>query len=446
MQLQVLAFWAAGFPGWILFLVLLLVADCVFLVVEERRRARRVLPRQVRECLEDELIAQTTELRRANDEASRLLAALAAWKPAPFTLGNAQNGSLPNGSSQNGNSVNGHALPLLAELPADVEPPQTAFPAFTEPLNDSEEQHDAELSGAPIAVAASIDAPPEPHRGALDWTSPESLLHQARQAEDWTETADYLARIDPGAATSRNLQAAGTICREHGFQAKALELYRDALAKDPENAGARIELLALSAQILPAERADSLRQLQELVEQSFDRGEQDTLVQRRFFTALTEIGRHTEIEEFCRAQLSRPLPPASQCVVHQVLAQLYRSLHKYDEALPHAEAALQLLPDDPGIMVFCGRLLLEAGRPDEAYRVVLRYLQLDPTSARSYILLAEIQEKRIGRVASHDLLKKALPWADAREMTEIEGQIRRLNALEDLVEIVPSTRPQIIQA
>ena len=79
-------------------------------------------------------------------------------------------------------------------------------------------------------------------------------------------------------------------------------------------------------------------------------------------------------------------------------------------------------------------------------RIALRSLQRDPTSARSYILLAEVQEKRVGRHASRDLLQKAVTWADASELAEIESHLRRLNALDDLAEILPTTQPQLIQA
>ncbi len=83
---------------------------------------------------------------------------------------------------------------------------------------------------------------------------------------------------------------------------------------------------------------------------------------------------------------------------------------------------------------------------EEAYRLALRALQHDPTLARSYIHLATIQEKRMGRPAARELLDKAVQFASAAEMCRIEEHLRRMAALDDLSEIVPSTGPQLIRA
>ena len=58
-------------------------------------------------------------------------------------------------------------------------------------------------------------------------------MRLARSANDWTQAAAYLARINLDTATSKNLECAAQICRDHGFLAKAADLYHEAAARDP---------------------------------------------------------------------------------------------------------------------------------------------------------------------------------------------------------------------
>ncbi len=163
----------------------------------------------------------------------------------------------------------------------------------------------------------------------------------ARQSEEWAEAAGYLARLDPATATSRNLESAGDICRDQGFLAKAIEFYRQAVAKDSENLNARAEFLALSAKAHASEREESLRLLQDLVAKTLGDAALGPVIQNIFFTVMTELGRERELAAFCEAQLLLPLPRVAQLALHRHLALLYGNQGKTDDAILHCDAALQ---------------------------------------------------------------------------------------------------------
>lgn len=397
MEQRILAMWAAHFASLTFVLLLLLVGDCVFLVAEARRRSRRVIPAQVREFLQQELSTLAADLRKANEDARERLAELAALQAAAQEEASRLQLSL--------------AAPKPEYLPAET----AMLPA--------------------LAMQQDVE-----------WASPESLLRLARQTDDWPRVASCLARIDRDQATSRNLETAAGIFRDHGFYVKAVELYREAVAKDPENLTARADLLALSAETRATERNESLEQLQEMVAQSLRSGVDGAGLQERFFRTMTELGRHTELAEFCAAQLKDSLPAVAEARLHRQLASACDSLGKVEEAVVHCEAALQLLGEDGELLGLYTRLLLHARQYEEAYRMALRALQSQPALAQHYMLLAEIQEKRVGRAAANELLRKALQWADDAEACEIDARLRRLSALDELSEILPATRPQIIQA
>jgi tetratricopeptide (TPR) repeat protein len=404
MEQRILYFGAAFLPQFAIILLFFVAVAFALLMLRERSRARRELGRQAYIRLQTEIERLTASAVQTHDTARQHLASVISVKAATEEEAN----------------------------------------RFQQQLSSSRQEFEqllAEVRRVSQQVAKLAPAPED-----AEWTSPDALLRQAREAGDWSQAAAYLARINATTATSKNLEAAGDICRDHGFFAKAVDLYREAAARDPENLSARSQLLALSAQISPAERDDSLRQLQEMVTQTLLDGGNGAPLQARFFTTLTDLGRQKEMIDFCEALLKLPLPPAAQTTLHRHLAGFYRSLGRPDTALAHCEAALKLSGDDTTVLSLYAQLLLNARKYDEAFRTALRNLQRDPTAARNYILIAEVQEKRVGRPAARDLLQKAAQWADATELCEIEGHLRRLNALDELSEILPSTQPQLIQA
>lgn len=404
MEQRILVFGAAHLPQLTALLFVLLTVTFVFLLIRERSRSRREVTRQSQLSLETDIERISADAVRTNDLARQHLANLTSLEAA-------------------------------AKDRATV---------FHQELTSSKQELDQLL--AEVRTVSQQIAKLAPARDSEEWTSPEALLRLAREADDWSHAAGYLARIKPDAATSKNLEDAANICRDQGFLSKAIDLYREAAERDPQNTIARAELLALSAEIRAAERDQSLRELQDLTSQTLIAGTNGVHIQNRFFTTLTDLGRHNQLIAFCEDLLRQPLSPLAQRTLHRNLAVFYHSLDNEDASLDHCEAALKLLDDDPAVLSLYARLLFDAKKYDEAFRIAVRSLQRDPTSARSYITLAAVQEKRIGRTASRDLLDKAVRWADAAELVEIEGHLRRLTALDELAEILPSTHPQLIQA
>lgn len=397
MEHWILAFWAAHFPQLTLFLLILLVGDFAFLVIQERRRTKQEIARQARSCVEEILENIGGELQRTTIEARQ----------------------------------------AVARLKTLAQDELSQFEAKLAATKEEIEHKLADLKSAQEAAPVSSDLP---------WTSPDAMLRLAREAEDESQLPAHLAGIDICAAPSKTLESAGNLCRSHGFVTQALDFYREAAAKDPENRSARAEFLSLSAETRSSERTEALSQLQDLATQTLNQGDDGVIVQKRFFDTLTGLGRSPELAEFCETQLRESLPSASQAMLHRTLAVLYQRMGRNEEALAHCEAAQTILGDDLELLSLYGRLLFHAKKYEEAYRIAIRTLQTEPTSAKNYLMLAEIQEKRMGRSAARELLKKALQWADAREVCEIEGRLRRMSALDELSEILPSTRPQIIQA
>ncbi|MGA8110980.1 MAG: hypothetical protein WB974_16210 [Acidobacteriaceae bacterium] len=400
---QILVFGAENLSQIAALLFFLATVILAFLVIRERRRGRRDLVRQVQTQVDQAMEKLNAEAVRTQEEARRELGALAEGKKA----------------------IQEEARRLGEQLAVAKEE--------TERLHA--EVRKVRQQVTPLATSEE-----------MGWISPDALLRLAQQANDWHQAAELLSRIHLESATSKNLECAGTICREHGVFTKAVELYREATEKDPENLNARAELLALSAEIHATERNEALGKLQELVADALVLGSDGAQIQKRLFATMTALGRFREMADFCESQLKQPLSRAAQSTLHRSLAVLYEDSGRNEEALAHADAALRLLGDDPEVLALYTRLLIGARKYDEAYRNVIRSLQGDPTSARSYMALAEIQEKRVGRSAARELLGKALPWADATEMSAIEGQLRRLAALDELSEILPATQPQLIRA
>lgn len=285
-----------------------------------------------------------------------------------------------------------------------------------------------------------------PTRSDLEWIAPEALLRLAVQAPDWPTAAGCLARIDRENATSRDLEGAGDICRDRAVYGKALEFYEEAANRDSENHSARAQLLALTAEIRPTQRAESLQALAELLAGQLNNPLYGVKMLARYSSMMMDLGRHRELIEFGEAQLKQPLPRPVQTSLRRQVAVALKKVGRTDEAVSHCEAALKIAADDTEVLSLYGNLLLCSRKYEEAYRVAIRVLQRNPASARNYLMLARIQERRIGRPAAQELLKRALQWADAGERFEIEDYQSKLEALDEFSQILPATQPQIIQA
>lgn len=449
---QTFASLIADLPLLMVLLLFVVNVFCLFFLFSDRRRAKAGMTEQVELRVREEMERLTEDTRRINDDARQLLASISLDKAATLE----ENGRF----RQEMEAAKSEIQRIVSEIQSvrqyvtkiTTEPrdePRERDPQAPAPREQPAAQR--QPPPPPRATAADRRDPPlparePPARAQDDWNSPEALLAMARQAGEWAKAAGYLARLDPANATSKNLEAAGDICRDQGFLAKAIEFYREATAKDPENCTARAEFLAISAKAHASEREESLRLLQELISVTLSDPARGPAVQNIYFTVMTDLGRQREVAAFCEAQLLLPLPRTALIALHRYLAGLYKAQSRTDEAIVHCDAALRLTGDDLDLLVLQSQLLFAAKNYEEAYRVALRALQHDPTTARSYISLATIQEKRMGRPAARELLNKAVQWASPAEAHQIEEHLRRMAALDDLSEIVPSTGPQLIRA
>ncbi|HEX3985540.1 MAG TPA: hypothetical protein VHX13_02930 [Acidobacteriaceae bacterium] len=410
------------------FLVLLFSLANLFLIfylIRDRRQARAEVAEQVEARIRSEMERLTEDTRRTNDDARQLLASISLAKAGALE----ENARF----QQQIDAAKEEIQRVVSEI-RGVRQYVTKITTVREEV------------APPSAAAPPVRSESQPAHESAEWNSPEALLRMARQSDDWAKTAGYLARIDTKTATSGNLESAGDICREQGFLTKAIEFYRQATNKDGENLNARAEFLALSAKAHASEREESLRLLQDLVSRTLGDTAAGPGIRNILFTVMTELAREPEMAAFCEAQLLLPLPRPGMLALRRHLALLYKSEGKIDDALLHCDAAVRLAGEDADLLVLQSQLLFAARNYEEAYRLALRSLQHDPTLARSYINLATIQEKRMGRPASRELLNKAVQFASAAEMSRIEEHLRRMAALDDLSEIVPSTGPQLIRA
>lgn len=401
---RMLAFWAAHLPLITFLLLVLFIVLFVVFEVRERLRARRTVTAEIQTRVHFELGNLVTDILRRSEEAHQQLAALAQLQAS---------------LSEQKSSLESRFAEASAEL-------------------------DKLLAEARNTAAELLRLTPT--HSDLDWIAPESLLRLAAQSPDWPTAAGYLARIDRENATSRDLEGAGDICRDRAGYVKALEFYKEASAKDPENVTARVQLLALTAEMHAAERADSLHALQELLAEHMTSSGQGTKPLARFCGVMMDLGRHKELVEFAEAQLKQPLSRSAQIGLHRHLAVCLQKTGRSEEAIVHCEAALKISADDTEVLSLYAHLLLGTRKHEDAYRAAIRVLQRNPASARNYIVLARIQERRIGRPAARDLLKRALQWADAGERFEIEDYQSKLAALDEFAQLLPATQPQIIQA
>ena len=163
--------------------------------------------------------------------------------------------------------------------------------------------------------------------------------------------------------------------------ASELRLYRDTVAKRPDNAFARYNLgkcLAESgapAAAIPEYRA-AIRLKPDLVIACYNLG-----------NALNDLGRADEAEAAYRAAL-RLEPRHARS--HYNLGNLLVRLGRREEALEHFAQAADLAPEFLDAQLNLGGVLLELGRIDEARRQFERVLERDPNSPAAHLNLGHV--------------------------------------------------------
>ena len=165
-----------------------------------------------------------------------------------------------------------------------------------------------------------------------------------------------------------------------GQVGEAVELYRQALAADPEQAEAWRYLGAAERDCGDAPAA------LEAFQQAIERSPENAAYRAELATTLHGAGRLEEARVAYQAALDRdPTDHAS----HNNLAGAFVALGRRDEAIGEYRKALQGDPDNVDIIINLGVTLREAGSPAEAAELLRLALKSDDAPARVHAALAD---------------------------------------------------------
>lgn len=109
----------------------------------------------------------------------------------------------------------------------------------------------------------------------------------------------------------------------------------------------------------------------------------------RFYTNAPEIAGGSFVKAAAFATRVRQINPF---LGELELANIANKDEQYAEALAHYEAAAALKPDQAGVQLGCGRMLVKLGRKDEARARFAAALKLNPNSEAAKKALAELDQ------------------------------------------------------
>lgn len=266
-----------------------------------------------------------------------------------------------------------------------------------------------------------------PMKKDIGWIRPRDLVNQAEKAADWPGAYQYLAMIDENNATSSDLERAGDICRsKHGFIEKAIDFYKKAVAKDPNNLMAQGELLALVAETRFKEREGAIADLKNMVLNNINNGN----LMARYFNTLIQLARFNEMAGFCEQQLSPELPiwKETKVILYRNLAVANKRLNNIAQALQYYNTAIALEPSDENSLFALSVLLIEEKNFADAFRHIGLLLKIDPKDAKYYILLARVAMPRGDSGLALKALDAAKLYADSDQKYEIQLLFERVQA------------------
>ena len=263
-----------------------------------------------------------------------------------------------------------------------------------------------------------------PAKEELSWISPRTLVLQAKAASNWQDAYRFLAVMDDANSTSKDLELAGDICRDHRFFERAIGFYEKAVARDPQNMSALAELLGLKAEFRATERDSSLKQLSTLAAQEL-RANRD--IAGRYFNALIELDRYDEMGTFCESHADdTSLPAGARALILRNLAISHRHSGRTEAARAVYARALEALPENENTLNAYSIFLREVGLFDEAADLYGRLIEKDALDARYYYGLAEVKEKQGHLAAAENLLQVALSLATGSQRIEMQQRLAGL--------------------
>lgn len=179
------------------------------------------------------------------------------------------------------------------------------------------------------------------------------------------------ARVGPELETARCLKALGNLEADQGNLQQARQLYLQAqlLARDDRELSQR---LLMNLGVLSLQEGDYAEAVRQLDQVSFPPLQGAVQINRA--TALSHLGRDPEAEQ-AFLQALPALPPGQASIAWQNLAGLYQRQKRWSEAEHALQQARQARPDDPGLRLLEGNLLVDQGRLLDGRDVLLLALE-----------------------------------------------------------------------
>ncbi len=276
----------------------------------------------------------------------------------------------------------GKASKILANIEEKYEKAQVTLDEYEERLAEKEAVVNSSLMSIEEKLAlVSTIVPPE--NSAKYSAQHYALL--ARNAQSLGEAVSLIeeARKDTD-ATSKDLEVVGDTARRFRRFSLAASLYKDALACDPTNHSARLELLSLTAETMPAERDKALSEIRELVLET-----QNASLLGRAANTYYQLDRYAELQSICREMLNRNPRPGSDIWLqsNRDLAVTLKNQGHLDESVERFEIALEQRPNDENLLKAYIGVLRDMKVFDRTIPLAKRLLALDPLDGHYYYIV-----------------------------------------------------------
>jgi tetratricopeptide (TPR) repeat protein len=219
---------------------------------------------------------------------------------------------------------------------------------------------------------------------SVDEFSARDIYGLAQMQDDPRTRAELCAKIlNHPDSRSSDLEMAGDMMRQSFRNSLALALYKKACELDPERRTAKIELLALQAELDPKIRDESLANAIDLVLKS-----PDANGFARITNALIEIDRYQELLDFSTdfQQLVAGRDKDLNAIALRNIAVAHKQLGNIDKSVDAYKEALMIHPNDENILKPYLGILEKQEDYGEYLEVASRLIQLDPSDASYYLL------------------------------------------------------------
>ena len=206
-------------------------------------------------------------------------------------------------------------------------------------------------------------------------------------------------------STSKVMESAGDLMRKTKRNSLAMDLYKAAAERDPDNLTAQVELLALQIEDDYSKRESAIEDALQLIKKHPKPG-----FLARIFNAIIHVQRYDLLLHF----VDEVFAVKDQFRTKEANALLYRNrgvalleLGRTEESTAAYEKALEISPDDENVLKAFLRVLEDRGDEVEYLRICDRLIELDPSDVRYRITkVRKLSDLRKWKEA-HDALKMA---------------------------------------